>query len=62
MRLVSVILAAAALAAPAFAAEPHQCADDARARAGSLLKWYWNSDTDKLADEPGPPVEGGGMA
>ncbi len=62
MRLFITALAAVALAAPAFAAAPHPCADDAKARAASLLKWYWNTDTDKLADQPGAPVDGGDMA
>lgn len=52
------LLAAVLLAAPAIAAEPHHCAADAVKRGGELLQFYWNDGDQKLADQPGEPVEG----
>ncbi len=54
--LTLAALAAASLAAPAFA-KTHPCASDAEARAGKLLKLHFESDGLALAPEAGPPTD-----
>ena len=56
--LAAILLTATAVAAP----KPHHCEADARARAESMLKWYWDSPDAKLQAKPGEPDGSADMA